>query len=285
MPYKNLDIEKVLNHIEVHWKLKFCPKRRLNFNEYCISIELEGKKRQYTCLSFEQLFEIIINVPIEKRCFYEHIRDGDSVKFYLDYEYFKYHQNEIINVSKAVSSIQKIFINVLKIISNNNSISIEDMIILEASSDEKESLHIILDNDNIRFLNTNSLNTFVSEVFRNILLAAIRHDCIQSANKMNFNLKEESNLLEIMKLFKSVWLDWFKCINCKLKNTEITVNEICNLCVFDKSGNLIPCIDLKVYNREQDFRIFMCTKINEIRPLMVKNLLINSNNDFNKGNV
>jgi len=44
MPYKNLDIEKVLNHIEVHWKLKFCPKRRLNFNEYCISIELEGKK-------------------------------------------------------------------------------------------------------------------------------------------------------------------------------------------------------------------------------------------------
>ncbi len=55
MPYKNIDIEKVLPEIEVHWKLLFCPKRCLTENQYRISIELKDKKRQYARVSFEQL--------------------------------------------------------------------------------------------------------------------------------------------------------------------------------------------------------------------------------------
>ena len=64
MPYKNVDIEKVLKHTEVHWNLRFCQKRRLHFNEYCISIELEEQKRQYICLSFEELFEINAGIKV-----------------------------------------------------------------------------------------------------------------------------------------------------------------------------------------------------------------------------
>ena len=53
MPYKHNDIEKILPENEVHWKIVFCPKRRVEQNKYRISIELGNKKRQYTCVSFE----------------------------------------------------------------------------------------------------------------------------------------------------------------------------------------------------------------------------------------
>ncbi|CAF4243696.1 unnamed protein product, partial [Rotaria sordida] len=93
MPYKNVDIQMILPDNELHWKIIFCPKRRLIYNEYCISIELEDKKRQYTCVSFEQLAELIIKIPIEKLCFNEHIRHEDAVKFYLDYECYNNQMN------------------------------------------------------------------------------------------------------------------------------------------------------------------------------------------------
>ncbi len=89
MPYKNIDIQNILPENEVHWKMIYCPKRHVTQNEYRISIELKDKKRQYICVSFEQLFKLIKKIPIEKQCFYEHISRDNDVKFYLDYEYYK----------------------------------------------------------------------------------------------------------------------------------------------------------------------------------------------------
>jgi hypothetical protein len=124
MPYKYINIQKVLPENEVHcWRLIFCLKRRLTQNEYSISIELNDGKRQYTCVSFEQLYELIVKIPIEKRCFYEHIGRGDHVKFYLDYEYYKIDQNNKTNLNKSLSCIQQLFINVIQILSINKNIS------------------------------------------------------------------------------------------------------------------------------------------------------------------
>lgn len=283
MPYKNVCIQMILPNNEVHWKRIFCPKRRLIHNEYCISIELEDKKRQYTCVSFQELVELITKIPIEKRCFYEHISHTDAVKFYLDYEYYNNHQNVIINVNKALSSIQKIFIDVLKIISNEKNISIHDIVILKASSNDKESFHIILDNENIRFSNTSSLYLFVTEVFRIMVLATLQHECIRKKNNVGLKVNNESSLSEVMNVFNSVWLEWFECINCKIKNMEIDVSNVCNLCVSNKEGYIVPCIDMKVYNIEQDFRMFMCTKAGEKRPLVVKSFLEKYESDVIKG--
>jgi hypothetical protein len=116
MPYKHNDIQKILPKNEVHWKLLFCPKRRLTQNECHISIELNDRKRQYTCVSFEQLYELI-----------KKIRE-DSVKFYLDYEYYKNDQNNKININKSLSYIQQLFVNVINILSIDKNISIHDML-------------------------------------------------------------------------------------------------------------------------------------------------------------
>jgi hypothetical protein len=45
------------------------------------------------------------------------------------------------------------------------------MIILESSSNEKESYHIILDNENIRFSDNHFIHLFIKEVFHILLLA------------------------------------------------------------------------------------------------------------------
>jgi hypothetical protein len=241
-----------------------------------VSIELKEKKRQYTCVSFEQLFRLIKDIPIEKRCFYEHISRDDPVKFYLDYEYYRNQENGIVDVKKAFSSIQQLFIDVIKIISNDTNISMYDMLLLESSSIEKESYHIILDNDNIRFSDNHSVHLLVKETFRILLLVIIGHECLRKENHIDRNLNNQSSFLEVINAFNIVWLEWFACINCKIKNMELSVSDVCNLFVHDQKGYITPCVDLKVYGIEQDFRMFMCTKRGEERPLR-KSILFETN--------
>ncbi len=170
-------------------------------------------------------------------------------------------------MNKALLSIQKLFINVIQTLSNNKNISIHDMLVLESSSYEKESYHIILDNMNIRFANNHSLHLFIKEVLRIVLLVIIDHECLRNKNHIEKKLTNESTLLELINAFRFVWLEWFNCINCKIKNMEFSVSDICNLFVDDRNGSIVPCIDFKVYGTEQDFRMFMCTKRGEERPL------------------
>lgn len=267
MPYKHRDIEKILPENEVHWKITYCPKRRVERNEYRISIELEDKKRQYSCISFVQLCKLIERMPLEKRCLYEHISRGDFVKFYLDYEYYKDEQNNMIDVDRAISCIQQLFIDVIKMSSRDKNISRRDMVILESSSIEKESYHIILDHEDIRFSNAHSVHVFVEEVFRLLLLATINHECLRNRNNVIKKWNDQSTFMEIMESFSLVWIDWFTCVDCKIENTQLSVNDVCNLFVHNQQNIMVPSVDFKVYGIEQDFRMFMCTKRNEVRPL------------------
>ena len=237
MPYKHNDIEKILSENEVHWKIVFCPKRRVEQNKYRILIELENKKRQYACVSFEQLCKLIERMPIEKRCLYEHISRGDYVKFYLDYEYYKTDQNKMIDVNRAISCIQQLFIDVIKMLSNDKNISRQDMVVLESSSDVKESYHIILDHENIRFFDAHSVHVFVEEVFRLVLLATGNHECLRNKNNVNKELNDQSSFMKIIDAFSVVWEDWFTCIHCKIKNTTLNVSDVCHLFVYSLEKN------------------------------------------------
>jgi hypothetical protein len=143
----------------------------------------------------------------------------------------------------------------------------DHMIILESSSDKKESYHIILDHKNIRFSNNHSIYLFVKEVFRFLLLVTINHECLRKKNVNNNKLNNESSLSDMINIFNNVWLEWFACKECKIKNMELTVSDVCNLFVQDRNGLIVPCIDFKVYGIEQDFRMFMCAKRGEKRPL------------------
>ena len=138
MSYKNEIIKNILPNNEVHWKLQYYSNRNTIQNEYCISIELKDRKRQYTCLTFPNLLKLIQTVPIQHRCYYEHIRANDNVKFYIDFEYHKNELRTMIDTRKALLTIRKIFIDNIRILCNNENILLEDMILLESSNANKK---------------------------------------------------------------------------------------------------------------------------------------------------
>ena len=101
--------------------------------------------------------KLIQTVPIQHRCYYEHIRASDNVKFYIDFEYHKNELNTMIDTGGALLTIRKIFIDNIRTLCNNENILVEDMILLESSNANKESFHMILANSNVRFLNKSYL--------------------------------------------------------------------------------------------------------------------------------
>ena len=272
MPYKNEIIKNILPNNEVHWKPQYCPNCNTIQNEYCISIELKDRKRQYTCLTFPNLLKLTQTVPIQHRCYYEHIRAIDNVKFYIDFEYHKNELHTMIDTRKALLTIRKIFINNIRTLCNNENILVEDMILLEPSNANKESFHMILANSNVRILNKSYLYSFITETIRTILLSTIRQQCLKINKSINYDHIDTSSLFDIINTLKHVWLEWFSCYECKINDFDLYVNDIAHLLAFDHSGSFVSSIDFKVYNQEQDFRIFMCTKSTEIRPLIKSTL-------------
>lgn len=267
MAYKNIDIQMILPKQVVHWKIAHCPKRHVKDNEYRISIELKDKKRQYSCISFEDLLKLIQRTPVERRVFYEHISRGDAVKFYLDFEYYLIPENTMVKREKALFSIQKLFVNTMRLVSNIVDISDDQLIFLESSSSEKCSYHVICDNERIRFIDSDSLHVFIEEVLRFILLSSLNHQCIRNRNCVVNNNNDDCSLSELMELFEHIRLECFGCTECTIRNVQLTISDVCNLFVYNRNHQLVSCIDLSVYCVEQDFRMFMCTKIGEVRPL------------------
>lgn len=47
----------------------------------------------------------------------------------------------------------------------------------------------------------------------------------------------------------------------------LTVNDVCHLFVHNQQKSMAPSVDFEVYGIEQDFRMCMCTKRDEVRPL------------------
>jgi hypothetical protein len=267
MSYRNADVQKVLPENKVHWKLAFCPKRRVLCDEYRISIECDDYKRQYSCVTFEELSKLIREVPSDKRCFYEHISREDCVKFYVDFEYQRTDRNALVDSRRALSSIQILFIGAIKKVVHPLNVCVDNMLVLCASSSQKESYHLIFTDKRVRFSSTLMLRLFIEQTLRSVLLEALGHICCRQREYSGQEISRESSLSEIINAFDSVRLEWFLCVHCQLKETELTVNDVCHLLVDDGDGQLIPTIDMKVYGIEQDFRMLMCTKLGDNRPL------------------
>jgi len=73
----------------------------------------------------------------------------------------------------------------------------------------------------------------VEEILRVLLLVTIDHQCLRNKNYINKNLNHESSLLEIINTFNFVCIEWFACIECKIKNTDFNVSDVCHLFVYN----------------------------------------------------
>jgi hypothetical protein len=162
---------------------------------------------------------------------------------------------------------------------NGKNILIQNMLVLKSSYNEKESYHIILDHENIRFIDNHSVHLLVEEIFHLLLLTTLDHECLRNKNCINKKLNNQSSISEIINTLGFVWKEWFACVDCNIKNIELSVSYVCNLFVYDQKEFIVPCVDFKVYGVEQDFCMFMCTKRGAQRPLK-RSLLFTKNSEL-----
>lgn len=63
------------------------------------------------------------------------------------------------------------------------------------------------------------------------------------------------------------------CTNCNLHNSCISVAEVAHLLVRNSDSQVTTAVDMKVYSKNQQFRLFNCVKKNQMNPLVVSNRL------------
>ena len=143
-------------------------KKYPNLNLIILSKEIDvSGKRKYLLSTFEFFFLQYIKMHQHQRCWYEIIRDGYPCKLYFDIEYNKkIHQT--VNEQQIMIIFKDFLIkyiqNILKI-----SISLENIMDLDSTTDEKFSRHFIINFKDKIFKNNFECGIFVSKLCNEII--------------------------------------------------------------------------------------------------------------------
>ena len=130
---------------------------------------------------------------------------------------------------------------------------------------EKISFHIIHANPTFLFENNITFGLFIETIIHFILVSIIEHKC--SFFNINIDLKQKTVSELIALLSPHVNELRTQCINCHISNTNFNIREIMSLMVLNKQKQWSLAIDLNVYHRNQQFRLFDCVKQGKNNPL------------------
>ena len=144
------------------------------------------------------------------------------------------------------------FYSILKILLNCVSL------LVPRSTSEKVSYHFIHANRSVLFENNITLGLFVKVSFHYLLSLIAEHKC--SSFHLNFTFKKCTIIDLIELLTPHVNLLRERCTECQLLSSSITVAEVAHLLVFNSQNQFTLAIDLSVYSRNQQFRLFDCVR-------------------------
>ncbi|CAF1279589.1 unnamed protein product [Adineta steineri] len=139
---------------------------------------------------------------------------------------------------------------------------VEKTYIINAKSTSKKiSYHFIHANTAILFENNITLGIFIKTVIHFILSSVIEHKC--SFFNVDFNLQKGT--IPDLIIFLSPYIDILRvnCTKCYLSNSYIQIAEIAHLIVRNRQNKWSLAIDLNVYSKNQQFRLFDCVKRGE----------------------
>ena len=91
------------------------------------------------------------------------------------------------------------------------------------------------------------------------LYSVAQHKC--SSFDINFNSQRYTINELINMLTRHINILRTYCVNCTSHNSCISVAEIAHLLVLHKDHQFSTAIDMNVYSRNQQFRLFNCVKI------------------------
>ena len=147
----------------------------------------------------------------------------------------------------------------------NRIINIKWFLFLSSSTPLKISYHFIHANPTVLFENTETLKPYIRTIFYTLLLGIAKHECL------SFKLIVDSNITSIRKLISllSPYITSLRtnCSKCFILNNELSVADIAHLIVRKKNDQWSLSVDLHVYCKNQQLRLYDSVKIGLNNPL------------------
>jgi len=134
-----------------------------------------------------------------------------------------------------------------------------------SSNADKISYHFIHANPCILFENNVTLGLFIKIIIHYVLYSIVQHKC----SSFNLNINSEKYSINDLIQFLTPYIITLRqhCTNCYLFSSSITVAEIAYLLVLNSQHVYTLAIDLNVYSKNQQFRLFDCVKKGKINAL------------------
>ncbi|CAF4129573.1 unnamed protein product [Rotaria magnacalcarata] len=199
------------------------------------------------------------------RNLYEIIIATNPVKAYIDFEYYVDNNLEMQNHYIGSNCCLKIFHYLLNFThhthyqsENHIDLALEEFLVLEAYNTQKISYHFIHANPNILFENNITLGIFIKTFIHFLLQTMIQHKCAF----FNIDFKTHKTTIHDLIQLISPYITVLRthCNECYLFNNRINIAEIAHLLVLNRQNKWTLAIDINVYSRNQQFRLFDCAK-------------------------
>ncbi|CAF0876390.1 unnamed protein product [Adineta steineri] len=178
-----------------------------------------------------------------------------------------------LNIHESLKILQTLFHVAIANCTNeltNHSTSIADhFLVLTASTPLKHRYHLIYTNTMVRFQSQQTVFKFITTVLYHCSHFIRSHSCHQNLLK-SINTHTEKHLNNCLQDLQTI-LSHTNFCNCIIPTTPITCNNFQKL-LYKNSNDIYQWIfDIKVYNNNQQFRLFKATKSGKDNPLVITN--------------
>lgn len=126
---------------------------------------------------------------------------------------------------------------------------------------EKICFHFIHANPTILFENNITLGIFIKILMNLILISIIEHKCAYFNIEFNKKKKKTYTTSDLIKILSShITKLRLHCNKFYISNSYISISEITYLLILNKENQWTLAIDLNVYSKNQQFRLYDCPK-------------------------
>ena len=142
----------------------------------------------------------------------------------------------------------------------------KSLICIYRSSSEKISYHFIDGNPRMLFENNITLGLFIKVFIHYILYLTAKHECSSFRLNLGVEIYSINDLITLLTPYVNLLRT--SCIECRILSDYLSVADVAYLIVFKSRNNGSLAIDLSVYSRNQQFRLYDCVKRGKKNPLI-----------------
>jgi hypothetical protein len=132
-----------------------------------------------------------------------------------------------------------------------------------SSTNEKISYHFIHANPSFLFENISYLKVFIKTTIHCLLLSTIKHKCPAFNITISISQPTISDLIQSLAPYVITLRK--NCSSCFLSIPNVSVADIAHILIVNKTNKSTIAIDMNVYSKNQQFRLFNSVKLARTR--------------------